>query len=136
MKIEGKINGLTQAEILKRKEKGQINIVNDKNTKTNWQITSENVFTLFNLFNFIIAIALTLVGAYSNLAFMLIIIINVCIGIIQEIHAKNMVEKLSVLTVSKVEVIRDGVLKKINVDELVLDADLRTVIMNIIEYIP
>lgn len=112
MKIEGKINGLTQAEILKRKEKGQINIVNDKNTKTNWQIISENVFTLFNLFNFIIAIALTLVGAYSNLAFMLIIIINVCIGIIQEIHAKNMVEKLSVLTVSKVEVIRDGVLKK------------------------
>lgn len=112
MKIEGKINGLTQVEILKRKEKGQINIVNDKNTKTNWQIISENVFTLFNLFNFIIAIALTLVGAYSNLAFMLIIIINVCIGIIQEIHAKNMVEKLSVLTVSKVEVIRDGVLKK------------------------
>ena len=52
MKIEGKINGLTQAEILKRKEKGQINIVNDKNTKTNWQIISENVFTLFNLFNF------------------------------------------------------------------------------------
>ena len=48
MKIEGKINGLTQAEILKRKEKGQINIVNDKNTKTNWQIISENVFTLFN----------------------------------------------------------------------------------------
>ena len=43
MKIEGKINGLTQAEILKRKEKGQINIVNDKNTKTNWQIISENV---------------------------------------------------------------------------------------------
>lgn len=81
MKIEGKINGLTQVEILKRKEKGQINIVNDKNTKTNWQIISENVFTLFNLFNFIIAIALTLVGAYSNLAFMLIIIINVCIGI-------------------------------------------------------
>lgn len=121
MKIEGKINGLTQVEILKRKEKGQINIVNDKNTKTNWQIISENVFTLFNLFNFIIAIALTLVGAYSNLAFMLIIIINVCIGIIQEIHAKNMVEKLSVLTVSKVEVIRDGVLKKINVNELVLD---------------
>ena len=112
MKIQEKINGLTQEEFIKRKEKGQINIVEDKNTKTNWQIISENIFTLFNFFNFLIALALTAVGAYSNLAFMLVIIINVCIGIVQEIHAKNMVEKLSVLTVSKAEVIRDGALKK------------------------
>ena len=121
MKIQEKINGLTQEEVLERKEKGQINIVEDKNTKTNWQIISENVFTLFNLFNFLIALALMAVGAYSNLAFMLVIIVNICIGIVQEIHAKNMVEKLSVLTISKAEVIRDGALKKINIDEIVLD---------------
>ncbi|MGM9979369.1 MAG: HAD-IC family P-type ATPase [Clostridium sp.] len=121
MKIQEKINGLTQEEVLERKEKGQINIIEDKNTKTNWQIISENVFTLFNLFNFLIALALMAVGAYSNLAFMLVIIVNICIGIVQEIHAKNMVEKLSVLTISKAEVIRDGALKKINIDEIVLD---------------
>lgn len=121
MKIQEKINGLTQEEVLERKEKGQINIVEDKNTKTNWRIISENVFTLFNLFNFLIALALMAVGAYSNLAFMLVIIVNICIGIVQEIHAKNMVEKLSVLTISKAEVIRDGTLKKINIDEIVLD---------------
>ena len=121
MKIQEKINGLTQEEVLERKEKGQINIVEDKNTKTNWQIISENVFTLFNFFNFLIALALMAVGAYSNLAFMLVIIVNICIGIVQEIHAKNMVEKLSVLTISKAEVIRDGALKKINIDEIVLD---------------
>ena len=61
------------------------------------------------------------VGAYSNLAFMLIIILNISIGSFQEIHAKNMVAKLSVLTVSKVDVIRDGRKTSIGVDEVVLD---------------
>ena len=51
----------------------------------------------------------------------MIIILNICIGSFQEIHAKNMVAKLSVLTVSKVDVIRDGREKSINVDEVVLD---------------
>ena len=121
--VNGKepILGLTEAEVLERKKKGQINIVEEKTVKSNWEIISGNVFTLFNLYNFLIAIALMSVGAYSNLAFMLIIILNICIGSFQEIHAKNMVAKLSVLTVSKVDVIRDGKEKSIGVDEVVLD---------------
>lgn len=113
--------GLTEAEVLEKKEKGQVNIVEEKTVKSNWEIIAGNVFTLFNLYNFLIAIALMSVGAYSNLAFMLIIILNICIGSFQEIHAKNMVAKLSVLTVSKVDVVRDGIEKSIAVDEVVLD---------------
>lgn len=113
--------GLTKEEVLERKEKGKINIVDEKTVKSNWEIISGNIFTLFNFYNFIIAIALMSVGAYSNLAFMLIIILNICIGSFQEIHAKNMVAKLSVLTVSKVDVIRDGIKTSIGVDEVVLD---------------
>ena len=121
MEEQRTILGLTEAEVLERKKKGQINIVEEKTVKSNWEIISGNVFTLFNLYNFLIAIALMSVGAYSNLAFMLIIILNICIGSFQEIHAKNMVAKLSVLTVSKVDVIRDGKEKSIGVDEVVLD---------------
>ncbi|WP_252250445.1 cation-translocating P-type ATPase [Clostridium sp. ZBS13] len=121
MEEQQTILGLTEKEVLDRKVKGQINIVEEKNVKSDWEIISDNVFTLFNLYNFIIAIALIMVGAYSNLAFMLIIILNVCIGSFQEIHAKNMVSKLSVLTVSKTNVIRSGKEIKINVDEIVLD---------------
>ncbi|WP_315080926.1 cation-translocating P-type ATPase [uncultured Clostridium sp.] len=121
MEEQQTILGLTEKEVLDRKAKGQINIVEEKNVKSDWQIISDNVFTLFNLYNSIIAIALMMVGAYSNLAFMLIIILNVCIGSFQEIHAKNMVAKLSVLTVSKTDVIRSGKEIKINVDEIVLD---------------
>lgn len=121
MEEQRTILGLTEAEVLGRKKRGQINIVEEKTVKSNWEIISGNVFTLFNLYNFLIAIALMSVGAYSNLAFMLIIILNICIGSFQEIHAKNMVAKLSVLTVSKVDVIRDGKEKSIGVDEVVLD---------------
>ena len=121
MEEQQTILGLTEAEVLERKERGEINIVEEKTVKSNWEIISGNVFTLFNLYNFLIAIALMSVGAYSNLAFMLIIILNICIGSFQEIHAKNMVAKLSVLTVSKVDVIRDGKEKSVGVDEVVLD---------------
>ncbi len=121
MEEQQTILGLTEAEVLERKERGEINIVEEKTVKSNWEIISSNVFTLFNLYNFLIAIALMSVGAYSNLAFMLIIILNICIGSFQEIHAKNMVAKLSVLTVSKVDVIRDGKEKSVGVDEVVLD---------------
>lgn len=121
MEEQRTILGLTEAEVLERREKGQINVVEEKTVKSNWEIISGNVFTLFNLYNFLIAIALMSVGAYSNLAFMLIIILNICIGSFQEIHAKNMVAKLSVLTVSKADVIRDGKEKSISVDEVVLD---------------
>lgn len=121
MEIRETTLGLTKEEVLDRKAKGEINIVDEKTVKSNWEIISGNIFTLFNLYNFIIAIALMSVGAYSNLAFMLIIILNISIGSFQEIHAKNMVAKLSVLTVSKVDVIRDGRKTSIGVDEVVLD---------------
>lgn len=49
----------------------------------------ENIFTLFNLLNFLIAIALALVGAWSNMVFILIILLNLVIGIAQELHAKK-----------------------------------------------
>ena len=48
--------------------------------------------TLFNFLNFAIAVCLLFVGAYSNLAFLAIIIVNMSIGIFQEIHARNLVQ--------------------------------------------
>lgn len=116
-----KIQGLTSEEVKKRIEEGKVNNSNTNNLKSNWQIVRDNVFTLFNLFNFIIAVALACVHAYSNMVFILIIIVNVLIGIIQEIHGKNLVKKLSILTASKVKVIRDGEEKEIDVNEIVLD---------------
>ena len=110
------LNGLTDKQVEKRIESGKVNKVEDDKTRTNWEIIRDNVCTLFNLFNLLIAIALISVKAYTNLAYMLIIIVNIVIGIIQEIHARNLVQKLSVLKVSKATVFRNGKEKEINID--------------------
>ncbi|WP_291579399.1 cation-translocating P-type ATPase [Clostridium sp. UBA6640] len=113
--------GLTEREVAIQKEKGLLNVAPKKVTKTNGEIIRENVFTLFNLLNFLIGICLALVGAYTNMAYLLIIIVNMSIGIFQEIHAKNLVEKLSLISALKAHVIRDGEQKEILVEDLVQD---------------
>ena len=115
------IKGLTKKEVEKRVEEGKVNNSNTNNLKSNWEIVRDNVCTLFNLFNLIIAVALACVHAYTNMVFILIIIVNVLIGIIQEIHGKNLVKKLSILTTAKAKVIRDGKETEININEIVLD---------------
>ena len=115
------LKGLNDEQVLERIKDGKINKVEDDKTRTNWEIIRDNVCTLFNLFNLLIAIALIAVKAYTNLAYMLIIIINIVIGIAQEIHARNLVQKLSVLKVSKALVVRNGKEREINIDEIVLD---------------
>lgn len=115
------LKGLTEKQVEERIKDGKVNKVEDNKTRTNWEIIRDNVCTLFNLFNLLIAIALIAVKAYTNLAYMLIIVVNIIIGVVQEIHARNIVQKLSVLKVSKANVIRDGKEKEINIDEIVLD---------------
>ncbi len=115
-----KLKGLSNKEVEEQIQKGNENVIRNNNLKSNKQIIFENVFTLFNLYNLIIAIALFCVKAYTNTFFFLIITINVLIGIIQEIHGKNMVKKLSILTASKTTVIRNGKEEKIEVEKIVL----------------
>lgn len=115
-----KLKGLSNKEVEEQIQKGNENVIRNNNLKSNKQIIFENVFTLFNLYNLIIAIALFCVKAYTNMFFFLIITINVLIGIIQEIHGKNMVKKLSILTASKTTVIRNGKEEKIEVEKIVL----------------
>lgn len=113
-------HGLTQAEAQKLREMGGGNTPPPPITKSTSQIVRENVCTLFNLFNVLIAIALALVGAWSNLLFILIIALNTVIGIVQELHAKKLVEQIAVLTAPKARVLRDDEMRELPVEELVL----------------
>lgn len=118
--MDEKINGLTDKEVQEQIEQGHINKAEQNNLKTTKQIIFDNVFTLFNLYNLIIAIALLCVKAYTNTFFFFIITINVIIGIVQEIHGRNLVKRLSILNASKATVIRNGKEQKINIEEIVL----------------
>ena len=73
-----------------------------------WQIVKKNVFTLFNFLNAVIALLLLAVGAYCNVLFITIVILNTVIGIFQEFKAKAMVEKLSLLNRPSCVLWKDG----------------------------
>lgn len=113
--------GLTQAEVDSRYHLGQRNIIPDSKTKSNWEIIRDNVFTLFNLLNISIGIALAFVGAWANMAFLAVILLNSTIGVFQQWYAKRLVEKLSLLSQSMTKVLRDNQICEIAVDKLVLE---------------
>ncbi len=112
-------SGLTAEQVQNKKENGRQNTQPEKVTKSAGQILKENICTLFNLFNLLIAIALALVGAWSNLLFILIIALNTLIGIIQEFHAKKLVDKLSLLSMPTARVVREGDVIELPIAELV-----------------
>ena len=113
--------GLTEKQVKERQEKGLINYDTTVPTKTIKRILYENFFTLFNIINLILGIAVFLVGSYKNMLFLAIVIINTAISTFQEIHAKKTIDKLSVMASSKVKVIRDGKKSEISINDLVLD---------------
>lgn len=113
--------GLSLAEVELRKERGLQNNFTESATKSTGAIFYDNLVTLFNFLNLLIGICLFLVGAYSNMFYLLIIFVNITIGIYQEIHARNLVQKLSIVNKKQVRVIRDGIELALDSTELVMD---------------
>ncbi|MFD2391321.1 HAD-IC family P-type ATPase [Enterococcus gallinarum] len=113
--------GLTSEEVTQRTEQGQHNDYETKTSKSTTAIFKDNILTLFNLLNLLIGVCLLAVGAYSNLFYLVIILINITVGISQEIHARNLVKKLSIIAQQEIRVIRDGVTQSVDAKSLVLD---------------
>ena len=119
--MEEKLSGLSQQEVEERRSRGEGETRAEGITKSRGQIIKENTLTLFNALNFIIAGLLFAVGAYSNMLFIAIIILNILIGIAQEFKAKKLVDELSVLNRPRVQVRREGKDIQIETEEVVKD---------------
>ncbi len=113
--------GLSTKEVNERIEKGLINFDTSLKTKSTKQIIRENALTLFNIINLILAMAVILVGSYKNVTFIGIIIINTLISTFQELRSKRTIDKLSVVSSTKVHVIREQEEQEIGINEIVLD---------------
>ena len=118
---EFKQSGLTSQEVIDRKQQGLGNDFQEDVSKSTTDIVKDNVLTLFNFLNLAIGICLALVGAYSNMVFLAIIAVNIAIGIYQEIHARNMVAKLTIVSKGQTTVIRDSHEHRMDASELVMD---------------
>lgn len=113
--------GLTKQQVTKRYEENLVNYDTTAKTKTIKQIILQNIFTLFNIINIILSIAIILVRSYKNLAFMIIIVLNTIISIFQESKSKKTLDKLKIISQSKVTVRREGVDNNLKLNEVVLD---------------
>lgn len=115
------LTGLTNEEVLERVALGKTNTVTTLKTKSVSRIFYDNIVTLFNLINLVLLLALMAVGSYKNMLFIGVAICNIAIGIFQEIRSKKSVDKLTILSETKTEVLRNGKVYQISKDEIVLD---------------
>ena len=113
------IKGLTHEEVEEKIKQGKSNKVKIKTNESILKILRKNIFTYFNFIFLILTILLITSHSYRNLTFLGIIIINILIGIIQQIRSKITLDKLSLLDKNKYTVIRDGKEEEIDSDNLV-----------------
>ena len=114
--------GLTSAQVERRKAQGLVNKTGKKFSKTYRSIFFGNLCTSFNFLCLIAALALLLARApLSQFMFVLIFLCNIFFSIFLEIRAKLKLDKLSILSSPTAWVIRGGQKINIPVEEIVID---------------
>jgi len=101
-------HGLTSEQVEQRIEEGLDNRPPEPPSKSVGEIVSDNVFTYFNFIFLILSLLLIFTRNYRDLTFLPIIVANTLIGIIQELRAKRVLDKLSMMNAPETAVIRDG----------------------------
>lgn len=114
-------HGLSVAEVEDRVSLGRSNKTDTSASKSKKDIIKEHTLTYFNFLNLFLAILIAFTGQFKNMTFMGIIFINTAIGIIQEFRVKKLIDEISVMTVTQTDVIRDGELQKVAVEDVVMD---------------
>ncbi|MGN1343749.1 MAG: HAD-IC family P-type ATPase [Traorella sp.] len=117
--------GLNDKEVSFRVSNGLNNVVMNTTTKSYKQIIYDNIFTLFNLINVILAVLIFITGSYKNMAFLGVMISNIIIGMFQEIRAKRTLDKISLIHTMKVCAIRNKKECQIGIEEIVIDDILK-----------
>ncbi|MEG1003690.1 cation-translocating P-type ATPase [Clostridium sp.] len=119
--VGDKIVGLTEEQVKERVLRGEVNKIPKAPSKTFPQILRANFFTMFNALNIVLAIAVIIAGSPKNAIFAGVIVVNSLIGVIQEVKAKNIIEKLSVISEANCNVLRGGSIRRIGIEEIVKD---------------
>jgi cation-transporting P-type ATPase E len=113
--------GLDDAAVAERVAAGLVNVAPDENRRTFADIVRANVLTRFNaILGSLLAVVLV-IGAYRDALFGIVLVSNALVGIIQELRAKQTLDRLSVLSAPKARVVRNGATAEVPTDEVVLD---------------
>lgn len=117
--------GITSEEAARLTQQGKTNVVPSKASLSVSGIIARNVFTYFNGIFALLAVLVIIAGSYKSLTFLPVIIANTIIGIVQQLRAKKVLDKLALLDVSEYTAIRDGHDTRVASDALVLGDCIR-----------
>jgi len=113
--------GLSESEVIARRERGQGNNVKLQTSRTYADILRQNVFTFINIILFTIGALLVIIGRVQDAVTSVgLIFLNIIIGVYQEARAKRQLDQIALLTRPKATVIRDGAEKNVDPSELVI----------------
>ena len=119
--------GLSTEQVTQRINEGLTNKTKKAVTMSYGQIIFKNLFSILNILLFTIAIVMIIFGVRSHqpfkitrLIFLGILILNITISLVQDIKARKLIDKLSLISNPKVSVVRRGIRKNIPFEELVL----------------
>ncbi len=114
--------GLNDAQVEEREIRGLTNAVDNSISKSYLKIFTTNIFTLFNLLNIFLACLIIIFnGQVKNMLFAIIALVNLVIGIFQEIRSKKALDKLSLVSAPSIEAVRNGQVIEISTDQIVID---------------
>lgn len=123
--IEPMSLALSYTEVKQKITDGLVNLKTKNKTKSIKNIIRDNCFTVFNIINCFFALIILILSIKNvsyvvNLSFMGLVISNTIIGIYQEIKAKHIIDKLSLVSEAKVIALRDDREEIISIYDIVV----------------
>ncbi len=114
--------GLTGEQVNSRRKAFLTNRIKKQVTKSYFRIFFDNLFSFFNIILFAIATLMFVAGidSLSSYLFVVILAANIVIGLVSDIRARVLVDRLRLLTDPKAKVIRDGKKEEIAIEDVVL----------------
>ncbi len=102
--------GLSAAEVEARRGRGLGNDARIATGRTYTDILRDNVLQPVNILLGVICLVLAALGLYGDAAVTIVLVlVNIVVGLFQEVRAKRSLDRLSVLTRPTATVLRDGV---------------------------
>jgi len=115
------IKGLTDAEVAHRVAEGKSNAVPQRAARSIADIIRANVFTRINAILSVLLMIVLVTGSVINGLFGMLIIANSVIGMVQEIRAKQTLDKLAIIGQAKPLVRRQSGTRALLPNDVVLD---------------
>lgn len=118
---ERALRGLDTAAVEERRRAGLVNRVDERTSRRVGEIVRAHVVTRFNALLGAVAVAVLVTGRWQDALFVIVLVVNAAVGILQEWRAKRTLDALAIVHAPRATVIRDGLETVIDPGDIVSD---------------